>query len=163
MSRSYCVVPSDPKVPSATYEEDAFIHWVDEVLMEGYKKPEDAPFPSIEESLAQALEMGYHIVVDEGNVDWVVDRRGRHETIAKLLGEALPPKLYASVYVTTMKKWKKHVAVNIGTSRHPGAVWTVMHCYISDDDSVLVQSHKGHIETTLEGLLAFIPHIRNED
>lgn len=41
------------------YEEAALIGWVDEVFLEGYKKSEDAPFPSLDECLEILEGAGY--------------------------------------------------------------------------------------------------------
>ena len=43
------------------YQEDAFVSWVDEVFMEGYKKASDAPFPSPQECLDLLTTAGYHV------------------------------------------------------------------------------------------------------
>ena len=43
------------------YTENSFIRWVDEVFLEGYKKGEDAPFPSPEEALNGVREAGYTV------------------------------------------------------------------------------------------------------
>ena len=47
------------------YEEDAFVNWVDEVFLEGYKKPDDAPFPGVEECLDVLHGAGYEVEVSE--------------------------------------------------------------------------------------------------
>ena len=46
------------------YTENSFIRWVDEVFLEGYKKGENAPFPSPEEALNVVREAGYTVEVE---------------------------------------------------------------------------------------------------
>lgn len=43
------------------YDEDAFIAWVDEVFLEGYKQDEDTPLPSAEECLDLLIGSGYEV------------------------------------------------------------------------------------------------------
>jgi len=45
------------------YQEDAFVSWVDEVFMEGYKKDENASFPSPQECVDLLTAAGYHVEV----------------------------------------------------------------------------------------------------
>lgn len=47
------------------YEEDSFVHWVDEVFLEGYKQGDDAPFPSFEECIDIIKGNGYHVEITE--------------------------------------------------------------------------------------------------
>ncbi len=47
------------------YEEDGFIAWVDEVFFHGYKKPEDAPFPTFDECINEITTAGYDVEVTE--------------------------------------------------------------------------------------------------
>ena len=54
--------PADEDLPWE-YEEEAFIRWVDEVFDEGYKKPEDAPFPSVDKCLSLLEAAGYTVEV----------------------------------------------------------------------------------------------------
>jgi len=55
---------ADDETPFA-YEEGPFVAWVDEVFMEGYKKGEDAPFPSPDECLSILEGAGYEVEVTD--------------------------------------------------------------------------------------------------
>lgn len=68
MSKLYTIVAvpalCEDEVPYS-YAENGFVHWVDEVFMEGYKKPDDAPFPSAEECLKLLEGQGYTVEVSD--------------------------------------------------------------------------------------------------
>jgi hypothetical protein len=68
MSKLYTItaVPilCEDEVPYS-YDEDGFVRWVDEVFMEGYKKPDDAPFPSVGECLDLLEGQGYTVEVSD--------------------------------------------------------------------------------------------------
>ncbi len=53
----------DDEVPFS-YGEDGLVSWVDEVFLEGYKKPDGEPFPSLDECLDILQTSGY--VVSKG-------------------------------------------------------------------------------------------------
>lgn len=46
------------------YEEGAFVSWVDEVFLEGYKGGENKPFPTPQESLDILRDAGYTVEVN---------------------------------------------------------------------------------------------------
>ena len=48
-----------------SYEEVGFVRWVDEVFLEGYKKGNDAPFPTPNECLNILRAAGYVVEVEE--------------------------------------------------------------------------------------------------
>jgi len=43
------------------YDEDAFVSWVNEVFLEGYKQEEGAPFPTVQECLDILEGAGYGV------------------------------------------------------------------------------------------------------
>ena len=53
--------PVEADESPADYEEDGLVRWVDEVFMEGYKKGEGEPFPSLEECLELLVLQGYGV------------------------------------------------------------------------------------------------------
>jgi len=67
MIKQYTIVAvpdgCEDTVPSS-YEEIGFVRWVDEVFMEGYKKPANTTMPSVEECLDLLESAGYTVVVE---------------------------------------------------------------------------------------------------
>jgi hypothetical protein len=54
--------PHDDGLPWE-YAPDAFVSWADEVFDAGWRKPADAPFPTLEEAIDLVVGMGYEVEV----------------------------------------------------------------------------------------------------